>query len=251
MLSSKRVMYSVRGWAKAGGGGGGGGDDEGKGEDGDEDIRDVALAERYICNADGVPLARERWLRKARPCPASAGEYGRETPPGVELVAQHEASSSNPGASAAAAAPHSEVARVNLPGGEGPCVFSARLHGKKGHILLVTSATSPCIAFAYTKLQRSVLASLLPGRHGKPEEAEVDIRPEFSMGLSDVAEMRKMGGFGWKGKILVGWATGREILDGLELVDRQGKKVVLTAIKGRDELFNRVLSMGEHKWECL
>lgn len=171
-----------------------------------------------------------------------------EQPPSPTMP---EASDSNPGAPTPTASPQNEVARANLPGGEGPCVFSARLHGKKGHILLVTSATSPCIAFAYTKLQRSVLASLLPGSHDKPEEAEVDIRPEFSMGLSDVTEMRKMGGFGWKGKILVGWATGREILDGLELVDRQGTKVVLTAIKGRDELFNRVLSMGVHKWECL
>ncbi|EKM61396.1 uncharacterized protein PHACADRAFT_24598 [Phanerochaete carnosa HHB-10118-sp] len=34
-----------------------------------------------------------------------------------------------------------EVARVNLPGGEGPCVFSARLHGKKGYVILVNTAT--------------------------------------------------------------------------------------------------------------
>ena len=46
---------------------------------------------------------------------------------------------------------HSQnVARVNLPGGEGPCVFSARLHGRKGHVILINTAASPCVSFAYT-----------------------------------------------------------------------------------------------------
>ena len=144
-----------------------------------------------------------------------------------------------------------DVARLNLPGGEGPCVFSARLHGRKGHAVIVNSATSPCIAFAYTKLAKSFLASIMPGRQAKSEESDVDVHPEFTVGIEDIVELRKVGGYGWKSKLVIGWATGREVLDGLEIVDRQGNKVVLTAIKGRDEMFNRLISMGNHKWESM
>lgn len=144
-----------------------------------------------------------------------------------------------------------KVARVSLPGGEGPCVFSARLHGKKGHALIVNSATSPCLSFAYTSIPRSLMSKILPGSLGEKDRSEldIDVRPEFSLGIPDIVEMRKMGGYGWKGKLVIGWAMGREVLDGLELTDRWGKKYTLTAIKGRDELFNRLIAMGKHKWE--
>ena len=143
------------------------------------------------------------------------------------------------------------VARINLPGGEGPCVFSARMHGRKGHVVIVNSAVSPCVAFAYTKLSKSLLDSLVPGRREDPGETEVELHPEFTMGIADIVELRKMGGYSWKSKLVIGWATGREVLDGLEIVDSKGNRVVLTAIKGRDELFNRLISMGKHKWESL
>ena len=144
-----------------------------------------------------------------------------------------------------------DVARVNLPGGEGPSVFSARMHGKKGHALIVNSATSPCLSFAYTKIPKNLLSKILPGSRGNKDSSEldIDIHPQFSIGIPDIAEMRKMGGYGWKGKLVIGWAMGREVLDGLEITDRAGEKYVLTAIKGRDELFNRLIAMGKHKWE--
>lgn len=144
-----------------------------------------------------------------------------------------------------------KVARFSLPGGEGPSVFSARYHGKKGHALIVNSATSPCLSFAYTNISRSLMSRFLPGSHTDKDHSQLDIdlHPQFTIGLSDIAEMRKMGGFGWKGKLVVGWAMERQVLDGLEITDRQGEKFVLTAIKGRDELFNRLVAMGKHKWE--
>ncbi len=140
------------------------------------------------------------------------------------------------------------VARSNLPGGEGPCVFSARMHGKKGNVVVVNSATSPCVAFAYTKLSKSFINSLLPG-HDEADDKELELKPEFTIGINSISELRKMGGFGWKGKMVVGWALRRQVLDGLEIKDRDGKSIVLTAIKGRDELFNRLVAMNGQKWE--
>lgn len=141
-----------------------------------------------------------------------------------------------------------KVACINLPGGEGPCVFSARMHGGKGHAIIVNSATSPSLAFATTKISQSVLSTLI-GSSRSEADVDVEIKPEVSIGLADITEMRKMGGFGWKGKLVVGWAMEREVLDGLEITDKQGCKYVITAIKGRDELFNRLIAMGKHKWE--
>ena len=143
-----------------------------------------------------------------------------------------------------------DVARLQLPGGEGPCVFSGRLHGKKGQILVVSSATSPCVAFAYSKVSRNLMNIVLPGRRSD-DSAEVEVHPEFTIALRDITELRKMGGFGWKGKLVIGWAMQREVVDGLEIVDALGNRHTLTAIKGRDELFNRLIAIGGQKWESM
>lgn len=133
---------------------------------------------------------------------------------------------------------------------EGPTSFSARVKGKKGRLLLVTGAASPCLAWVPEKPLLAALSgpSKIPGRGG--DEAE-GLSAEFSIGVGDVVSVRKLGGFGWKGRLVVGWATGRDVVDGLEVVDRLGRRRVFTAIKGRDELFNRVVAIGRQSWECL
>ncbi|KAI0328422.1 hypothetical protein GY45DRAFT_1347169 [Cubamyces sp. BRFM 1775] len=133
---------------------------------------------------------------------------------------------------------------------EGPTSFSGRLHGKKGRLLLVTAAASPCLSWIPEKSLRSALMapSKIPGKGG--DEAE-GLPAELTIGLSDIVSLRKLGGFGWKGRLVVGWATGRDVVDGLEIVDRWGGRKVFTAIRGRDELFNRLLAMGKQSWECL
>jgi len=63
-------------------------------------------------------------------------------------------------------------------------------------------------------------------------------------------EMKKVGGFGWKAKLVVGWAMGREVADGLIITDRQLNEYRIMALPLRDELFNRLVAMGGQKWEC-
>ncbi|KAH9911283.1 uncharacterized protein BXZ73DRAFT_93459 [Epithele typhae] len=135
---------------------------------------------------------------------------------------------------------------------EGPTSFSARVGGRKGRVLLVTSAASPCLAFVSEKAlaraaePESVLNQL---KHGRRESEGLDAA--FTVGVADVVEVRKVGGLGWKERLVVGWATGREVLGGLEVIDRWGTSRLFTAVKGRDELFNRLISMGGQRWECL
>ena len=48
---------------------------------------------------------------------------------------------------------------------------------------------------------------------------------------------------------MVGWATDRNVADGLEIIDKNGTSWKLTAIGLREELFNRLIAMGGQKWE--
>ena len=48
--------------------------------------------------------------------------------------------------------------------------------------------------------------------------------------------------------MVVGWATSREVADGLLVIDKKGEKRQLTAIALREELFNRLVSMGAQMW---
>lgn len=115
----------------------------------------------------------------------------------------------------------------------GPVAFPARYHGRKGFAYLTTTATTPAVSWA------SASASW---DESKPAE--------WSVTIGDIAELRKVGGLGWKSKIFVGWALGSEIVDGLVIRTREGDEFHLTAIPKRDELFNRLIAMGNQMWEA-
>lgn len=111
----------------------------------------------------------------------------------------------------------------------GPVDFPARYRGKKGHLYITATATSPAVSWT---------------------TAKEDVDPVFSIAIADIQEIKKVGGLGWKSKLIVGWATSREIADGILIVDKEGNKKQLTAIALREELFNRLVAMGNHMWEA-
>ncbi|KAF1947959.1 hypothetical protein EJ02DRAFT_449427 [Clathrospora elynae] len=121
----------------------------------------------------------------------------------------------------------------------GPVEFKARFDGKRGHVYITTKATIPCVAFSSEKTIEKI---------GSVDRE--DLHPSWSIPASDISEMRKVGGFGWKAKLVVGWAMGREVADGLVITDRRGETFRITALPLRDELFNRLVAMGGQKWEC-
>jgi hypothetical protein len=111
----------------------------------------------------------------------------------------------------------------------GPVQFPARYKGKKGHLYITSTATTPAVSWTTQK---------------------EDIDPVFSIAIQDIQELKKVGGLGWKAKLVVGWATSREIADGIVIVDKLGNKKQLTAIALREELFNRLVAMGTQMWEA-
>lgn len=121
----------------------------------------------------------------------------------------------------------------------GPVEFKARFDGKKGHVYITTKATIPCVAFSTDSSIEKIGA----------QERE-DLHPIWSIPVGDISEIKKWGGYGWKAKLVIGWALGREVADGMEIVQRNGHKTRITAMPLRDELFNRLVAMGGQKWEC-
>ncbi|KAJ7084212.1 hypothetical protein C8R44DRAFT_903331 [Mycena epipterygia] len=123
----------------------------------------------------------------------------------------------------------------------GPVDFACRYEGRKGHAYIATRATIPCVAFS---LDGKI------GALGSAARTEEELNPIWSVAVADIKEVRKVGGFGWKARLVVGWALDREIADGLEIVTRKGEVVAVTAMVLRDELFNRLVAMGGQKWEA-
>ncbi|KAL6862246.1 hypothetical protein J3F83DRAFT_745539 [Trichoderma novae-zelandiae] len=111
----------------------------------------------------------------------------------------------------------------------GPVSFPARYGGKKGHAYITATATSPALSWT--------------------SDLE-DVNPAWTVAIEDIAGLRKVGGLGWKAKILVGWAMGREVVDGLVVTTKDEKEYHLTAITMRDELFNRLIAIGHQMWEA-
>ncbi|KAI9801859.1 MAG: hypothetical protein M1833_002173 [Piccolia ochrophora] len=147
------------------------------------------------------------------------------------------------------AAAGSEHARHRLgvlprpnPPPSGPVSFKGRYNGKKGRIYLSTAATIPCLSFAPDTPTGKDPVTLDAGD-------QPPIKPLFSIAVADIAELKKIGGFGWKAKLIVGWAMDREVADGLEVIDHEGTITSLTAIPLREELFNRLIAMGGQVWE--
>ncbi|KAF2086697.1 hypothetical protein K490DRAFT_57606 [Saccharata proteae CBS 121410] len=120
----------------------------------------------------------------------------------------------------------------------GPVEFKCRYHGHKGHLYISAKATIPCLSFSTDSTIEKI---------GTVDRE--DLHPVWSVPVAEIMEMKKVGGYGWKAKLVVGWALGRQVADGLEITERKGSVWKVTACPLRDELFNRLVAMGGQKWE--
>ncbi|UNI15981.1 hypothetical protein JDV02_002462 [Purpureocillium takamizusanense] len=120
------------------------------------------------------------------------------------------------------------VKQPRSQGVAGPVSFPARYKGRKGHAYVTATATAPTLSWT-SDLK--------------------DVNPAWTIAIADVQELKKMGGLGWKSKIIVGWALEKEVVDGLVVRTKSGDEFHLTAISVRDELFNRLIAMGSQMWE--
>ena len=117
----------------------------------------------------------------------------------------------------------------------GPVDFKGRYEGGKGWVSISTPNREPTVSFSRTAT-------------ANPEQPD-HRNAIFTIRIQDITEIKKIGGLGWKAKIAVGWATDRNVADGLEITERNGKLWKLTAMPLRNELFNRLIAIGDQKWE--
>ncbi|KAF4506514.1 hypothetical protein G6O67_006593 [Ophiocordyceps sinensis] len=110
----------------------------------------------------------------------------------------------------------------------GPLQFSARYRGDKGHVYITKTGPKPAVSWRRDKNGSSAA---------------------WTVALADITELRKVGGLGWKCKFMVEAVLGWQVLDGLVVKTREGGEFHLTAIGARDEIFNRLISMGSQMWE--
>jgi hypothetical protein len=121
---------------------------------------------------------------------------------------------------------------------DGPVDFQARHKGQRGRVYISTRATIPAVAFS---------------THVKSDLDQIEaehVHAAWSVAVADIVELKKIGGYGWKAKLVVGWSTGKEVADGLEITTSKGERVKITACPLRNELFNRLVAMGGQKWEA-
>ncbi|MCJ1312668.1 hypothetical protein MMC25_006344 [Agyrium rufum] len=139
----------------------------------------------------------------------------------------------------------------------GPVDFKARYKGKKGWVYISTSATIPCVSFStHQQDVNEDTAIVTAGARKNTHTDEYDerernkkLKPVLSIPIAEIRELKKFGGLGWKAKIVVGWATDRSVADGIEIVDVRGERWRFTAVPLREELFNRLVSLGGQVWE--
>lgn len=122
----------------------------------------------------------------------------------------------------------------------GPVAFDARYRGKHGTAIIDSTQEPPLLYFTTETPQIEDVKVV----NRKPESVL------FTMPVTEIQEMRKLGGMGWKGKLVVGWALGsKEVVDGLLITGRNpGQRYQLTAMGTRDQLFNRLVSIDGQVW---
>jgi hypothetical protein len=117
----------------------------------------------------------------------------------------------------------------------GPYEFDARYRGDKGFLCIDTSGGAlPFLAFNKVSAKTSSGGNL---------------QPVWSLPISQIKELRKHSGYGFKSKLAAGWALDQEINDAIGLQDRLGNQFAVTAIPQRDAVFNRLIAIGDQTWE--
>ncbi|KAJ5643654.1 uncharacterized protein N7484_006161 [Penicillium longicatenatum] len=122
----------------------------------------------------------------------------------------------------------------------GPVGFEARYKGKRGAVVIDSTKEPPVLYFT-TDTEHSD-AQLESQKSGSVL---------FTIPVTDIREMKKQGGLGWKGKLVVGWAMGgKEVVDGLLIVGKEPRQSYqLTAMVMRNQLFNRLIAIDGQVWE--
>lgn len=124
----------------------------------------------------------------------------------------------------------------------GPLKFEAKFERKRGTVVIDSSKEPPVLYF--TTQNSGALDDLRV-------ENQKDSKVLFQIPVTEIRELKKTEGLGWKGKLIVELTAGsKEVADGLVVCGSgEGQYYHLTGMKGRNQLFNRLVAIDAQFWE--
>lgn len=124
----------------------------------------------------------------------------------------------------------------------GPLKFDAKFERKRGAVVIDSSKEPPVLYF--TTYQSSGLDDLRIESRKKGSVL-------FQIPVTDIKQLKKTEGLGWKGKLIVELTAGsKEAADGLVINgDELGQSYHLTGMRSRNQLFNRLVAIDAQFWE--
>ncbi|KAJ9490942.1 hypothetical protein VN97_g2312 [Penicillium thymicola] len=124
----------------------------------------------------------------------------------------------------------------------GPLKFDAKFERKRGAAVIDSSKEPPILYF--TTYQSAGL-----------DDLRIESRKKgtvlFQIPVTEIKELKKTEGLGWKGKLIVELTAGsKEAADGLVVSgDEVGQTYHLTGMRSRNQLFNRLVAIDAQFWE--
>lgn len=118
----------------------------------------------------------------------------------------------------------------------GPNEYRARRDGQQGWIYIISSATSPWLVF--TKR-----------RWLNPNSGDVQ-DDDVSLPINSIQRLKRVPAL--QSRVMhaaADWVTEKDLLGGVETTDMAGVTQKWSALPERDELYNRLVAIGEQKWE--
>ncbi|KAE8133889.1 hypothetical protein BDV38DRAFT_178836 [Aspergillus pseudotamarii] len=125
----------------------------------------------------------------------------------------------------------------------GPLKFEAKFERKRGTVVIDSSQEQPVLYF--TTCQSAKLDDLRLENQKKGAIL-------FQIPIPEIKELKKTEGLGWKGKLIVELTAGtKDSIDGLVIsrMEPQYQSYHLTGMRGRNQLFNRLIAMDAQFWE--
>ena len=124
----------------------------------------------------------------------------------------------------------------------GPLKFDAKFERKRGAVVIDSSKEPPLLYF--TTYQSSGL-----------DDLQIESRKKgsvlFQIPVTDIRELKKTEGLGWKGKLIVELTAGsKDSADGLVISGTESDQHYhITGMRGRNQLFNRLIAIDAQFWE--
>lgn len=124
----------------------------------------------------------------------------------------------------------------------GPLKFDAKFERKRGAVVIDSSLEPPVLYFTTYQSERL-------------DDLRLECRKKgsvlFQIPVTDITELKKTEGLGWKAKMIVELAAGsKEAADGLVISGKEPEQSYhVTGMRARNQLFNRLVAIGSQFWE--